>query len=334
MSDAPEDRALARLGRSLREPRTLLSLALGALLLAGAIVAATRNREALLEARRAMLNAPLWLGAVILLLPAASWLGTTGSLLCVMRRYGRVGAAEMASLLGVAALANYIPGRPGMVARIAYHKRVNDIRVRDSVRGVAWMTGAGAAALGVLMALALILARLDGASVALRTLATFAPTLAGGVIGAALRALRPADQRRLDLLAFAFAFRTLEMLTWAARYWAIFTLIGRPVAWESAMALAAVSNIAMAIPISGNGLGLREWAVGLLAPALPGALAQVKSSVGAAEWGFLAETIHRGVEVAATALIALLSAWALARVQRRRAMPTLTSQSPDPSLGR
>jgi len=304
-----------------RSPKFILSLLVAALLLAGAAVAIGRNREALHEATHAIAAAPLWIGFLALALPGLTWIGTTGSLWCLMQRVGRVGKGEMAALLGVAAVANYLPGRPGMFARIAYHKRVNDIAIGGSVRSVVWMTVLGVLALVLLLALAFTMAQWRSSAGATRVALTFlAPALAALASLALHRKIAPTGDSswQFDLLALALAFRSFEMLTWSARYWVVFTLIGKPIAWEGAVALAAVSNISMAIPIAGNGLGLREWAIGLLAPVLPGALASADGGLASAEVGLLAELIHRGVEVLVTASIGLMSAFWLAHEQRRR----------------
>ena len=62
--------------------------------------------------------------------------------------------------------------------------------------------------------------------------------------------------------------RLLELLLIAARYHAAFALIGSPIDTATATTLACVSMIASMVPFLSNGLGLREWAVGLLAPLL------------------------------------------------------------------
>ncbi len=310
---------LGKAVQTLRSPMVWLGAAAATTLLAGACFAALGNREALEQAGRALSKAPLALAALTLTLPALSWLGTTGSLWCLMRRVGCVGVGEMAALLGVAAVMNYLPGRPGMLARVAYHKRRNDIPVRASLTAVVWMTALGAGALALLAAIALALHTAHAGPWATAS-ASLAPAALTAAIGAILQASGVGAQRRVDLLAWALCFRSLEMLAWAGRYWAIFALLGAPLEWPSAIAISAVSNVAMALPVAGNGLGVREWLVGLLAPLLPGALASAGGGFNAAEQAMLVEVTHRGVEIAVALPLGIVSALWLTRRSRKAAL--------------
>ena len=56
-----------------------------------------------------------------------------------------------------------------------------------------------------------------------------------------------------------------DMLLWVGRYAAVFALIGRPVSPTEALVVAVVSQVALLIPLAGNGMGIREWTIGLLA---------------------------------------------------------------------
>jgi len=76
------------------------------------------------------------------------------------------------------------------------------------------------------------------------------------------------------------------------------------------VALAIVSQIAMLVPIAGNGLGLREWAIGLTAASLTGLDPQA---------GLAADLVNRAVEVLVAVPVGLLSA----RVVSRRLKATL-----------
>ena len=109
--------------------------------------------------------------------------------------------------------------------------------------------------------------------------AVLAPAVAAGALS-----LHPAT-RRWTLPAL---LRWADLLAWAVRYHAAFALIGAPVGWETAVGLACVSVIAMLVPFVSNGLGLREWAVGLLAPFLAGYSMQE---------GIAAELVNRAAEI-------------------------------------
>jgi len=64
--------------------------------------------------------------------------------------------------------------------------------------------------------------------------------------------------------------RTIELLAIAVQSWAAFRLSGWDIEPMTAVGVAVVSAIANLTPFIGNGLGVREWAVGLAAPLLGG----------------------------------------------------------------
>ena len=121
--------------------------------------------------------------------------------------------------------------------------------------------------------------------------------LAGATIG----------QLRVWLLAALL--RYAEVLVWGARYYAAFKLIGVPVEPHEALVLACISMIASMVPFVSNGLGLREWAVGLASPLL---------KVGQLEHGITAELVNRAAEMAVILILGLIGLAYLAA--RRRAL--------------
>jgi len=79
-----------------------------------------------------------------------------------------------------------------------------------------------------------------------------------------------------------------------------------------------VSILISLIPLVSNGLGIREWVVGLLAPVL---------TTLELSWGVTAELINRAAELIVITIVGLLgTAWLL---RHRRAIRP--SQSPDQS---
>jgi hypothetical protein len=113
-----------------------------------------------------------------------------------------------------------------------------------------------------------------------------------------------------------FLCRYADMLIWVARYWVVFRLVGAPVSIAAATAIAAVCQITLNIPIVGNGMGLREWAVGLTASHLPrglfGASGQMQMSSGLA-----ADLVNRVAELAVALPMGLLCAAYLACRNRK-----------------
>ena len=103
----------------------------------------------------------------------------------------------------------------------------------------------------------------------------------------------------------AALIRYVEVMLLAVRYQAAFALIGSPVDFSSALTIACVGLVATMIPLTGNGLGLREWAVGVAALIVtPYVL----------ELGLAADLINRIVEALVVAVLGLAAfAWLAAR---------------------
>jgi hypothetical protein len=292
--DPPETEGPAALWSPGRTGK-LVGFAAGALLLLAAIVAILVHREALEDAWASVRRPSPWLVGAILLLPALNVLAVAASMWALTRRYGRVGMKEMGALVAASWLLNYLPVRPGMIGRIAYHKIVNRIAVRDSVKVIGQSLALGAVCAGLLLAAGLV-PFLAGPAWSIPAVA-----FPGVVLGAAtlLSVARGSPRRYWHLATF---FRYVDMLLWTARYLVAFALIGRPLALPDAVLVAVASQIALLVPFVGNGLGIREWAVGLTA-ARPGAAAGVAVGVGLA-----ADLINRAAEV----LVAIplgLAAW-------------------------
>jgi hypothetical protein len=223
-----------------------------------------------------------------------------------MSRYGKVGILEMQALIATATLMNYVPLRPGLFGRVAYQKLYHDIAWTDSAKAVIHAMIVGAAIACYFMAATLAHWRF-GADLLLLALAPI-PTLAS------IAMLRP----RTAVWLWAAVIRYAEFLAIAVRYWAAFALIGAPIEARGALAFACISVIASMIPLAGNGLGLREWAVGLLAPLL---------TSYQMELGITADLINRAGEMlVAIAVGAAGAAW-LMRVRFRRTSPPTRSDS-------
>lgn len=294
--------APARFGRLLRSRRRLLGSIAGLALLAAAIWAAAAEPDAWRAIASASADWRLW--AVAFTLPALNWLVISLSFWPLLARYGRIEASETYALIGSAWLLNYLPMRPGLVGRLAYHKVVNGI----PVKAAAFVTiiGMVASGVGAVLLLAVTAALGPDADGRIWAMALALPALVLGAITVALWA-RGTDTWRL---ALTITLRYVDVLIWAARYIVSFALIGSPITADTAAALAIMSQIAMLVPIAGNGLGLREWAIGLTAASLAGF---------DPEAGLAADLVNRAVEVAVAVPVGLLSA----RVVSRRLRATL-----------
>ena len=139
------------------------------------------------------------------------------------------------------------------------------------------------------------------------------------VVGAPLPVLAAATAIRSSRIVAAAAFiRYIEVLLLAVRYRAAFALIGAPIDPAMALAIACVSLVVTMIPLSSNGLGLREWAVGLASPLVTPYVLEV---------GMTAELVNRAAEAVVIVVIGLGAfAWL---AWRRRS--TVVTRSPDPS---
>ena len=230
-------------------------LAAGLILLVAAVVTVVGQRETIANALDAVAH-PLPGRLAVLAGAVVANIILTGLVFSVlMSRYGRVGLLEMQALIAAASLLNFLPLRPGLFGRIAYHRSVNEIPAVATVKTI-------------LQAMALTIAVAAWLAVAL-ALTAFTPAPLWGLVAAPVPVLAVSLVfSRLRIGAAAALLRYLEVMVWAVRYQAAFALLGSPIPVESALAFACVSMVAMLVPLVGNGLGVREWAVGLTAPLL------------------------------------------------------------------
>jgi len=247
----------------------------GVILVAAAAATVVARREIFGTALSAIRHPDAWNVAVLLGTVLAN-VALTGLLFNVlMARHGRVGVLEMQALIAAAALANFLPLRPGLFGRAAYHKAYNDIPISGTI------------------AVSLVAMGLSVTVAAYVALASFAaghtPIQLWVMVAVPVPVLAAAASlRRSRSIVIAGLFRYVEVLLLAVRYHAAFALIGSPIDYRSALAISCVGLVATLIPLTGNGLGLREWAVGLAAPLVtPWAL----------ELGLAADLLNRAAEV-------------------------------------
>lgn len=307
------------LGRPRNPTRAIAGFVVGAALLAAAVWAAYSQEHTLLEGLRAAREARWWLVGLALGLPLVNLLVVSVGFWLLNNRHGRVRLDEMIALIASAWLFNFLPMRPGMFGRIAYHKRYNGIPLKASARVLIESLVLGAAGLAWLVVVTLTL---GAASVtfAWAWISAAALPVAAGLVAWGI--LRHGTAR---MYAGAFAMKYADMLLWAVRYWAVFAMIGRPIGPREAVAVAVVSQVALLVPLAGNGLGLREWAVGLLTAALPAWFALDDGD--AAGTGLTADLVNRAAEIAVAVPVGLLASGAVAAYARRHGR---RSAGPDP----
>lgn len=310
---------------------SLAFFVVGAVLIGAAVYALAGRRETLAEAWTAARGASPVLIIACVLSPVVNWLAATATIWILTGRYGNVKFGEMAALIGATWLLNLLPMRPGMVGRVAYHKKYNGIRVRDSVRLLFMALICTGVSLGVLLVMVVIAGRVSGQGgangwngVGAIAVLIGVPPVVLGVVAAVMR--RSARGGHAWRWPAAVGFRYVDMVTWAMRYAMVFVVIGKPVGIVGAGALTAVGQVAMLTPIQ---LGLREWTVGMAMAMLPreGADAiEVKewkgetkgeALVDAAAPGLLADGVMRAAELLVVAPVGSIAIWWLWRKRRR-----------------
>jgi hypothetical protein len=247
---------------------------------------------------------------LLLFLPLVNWAISAEAFLLLTRRFAPIPRTDMFALIGSAWLLNYLPLRPGLLGRVAFHKTVHGVRIRDSahviVRSIL-ASGLALASLGI----AAVLSRSFGPT-PLFALLALGPALVMSTWFAPRAAGSPAVRDFMGVVGL----KLMDGFAWAARYMLAFQLAGCPIGIGEALAVAVVAQAAMLIPLAGNGLGLREWAVGLLAASLPAWYA-AESSSGSVGLGLAADLICRAGELAAALPVGLVcTAWLSRRVAR------------------
>lgn len=349
-------------GRGTGGWRRAVTWVLGLLLIAAAVWAVVTQGQALeraadeVRARAASGGwgaGGLWVPvAMLLLLPVGNWLATAGQFWLVMGRYGRVGFVEMCWLIGGSWLMNYLPLKPGLVGRMAYHRVVNGVPLATGVW--AWALGLAAGVFGVVT--------FTGAAAGMAAMGWLGPTLvealpagsAGGgggggaaarpeaaalaaMLGAAAGALLVAgviagrvEARRglgttgglLLRLTLATGCKWIDLLCAAGRAWAALALVGYPVDAGTALLVAVVSQAVGLLPVP---LGVREWAVGLTVASLPVLVAGWSGGVlERAGPGLAAEMVSRAGELLVALPVGVLGVRYAARRLR----------APQPAQGR
>ncbi len=303
-----------------RVVRQVAGFAIATVLFGLACVVVWRDREAISMIRSSVAAGGAPRLAVVWVLVALNVVctGATFWFLTPLDGHGRarVGAREMFFLISGANLSNYLPLRAGMLGRMAYHRTYNAIPVRESA-GILFRSLLLSA--GAVLTLAFL-----GATVLRPDRGIVAWAQAGAVVLPLIAAFGVAVFMRhqsggrggVARTALAFAARYADMLCWAARYAIVFSAAGLDLSWSQAIAYTAIAQVSMTIPIVGNGLGLREWMIGVLGAVLP-VWAVGTVSTTTRDQRLAAELVHRGVELLAILPLGVLGAmWVARRVAR------------------
>lgn len=274
-------------------------LVVGLAFFAAAIYTAVRERDEFAKAIAALRDPPPAAVAMVLGSIAVGAVLTATLFHILMRRFGKVPFWEMQALIAATAFANYLPLKPGFFGRVAYHRLRHGIRAAHTVRTIVEAIALSGTVASMFLA-SLVFLRSIGASGEWALLAPAA-------LAVGLRV------PRLRTLTQALLVRQVELALWTLRYWAVFQLVGAPIDLETAIVLGSVSVIATLLPIVSNGLGIREWVIGLLAPMISHEPVSTSQAI-------VAELVHRVAEITIMTPLGVASIVALVRHNRRRAL--------------
>lgn len=259
---------------------------LGIVLLCAAAVYLITDPSELRDFGDKIRHAPAWAIVLVLAGPLFNWLFVSQCLWALNRRHGEIARTEMLALVGSAWLLNHLPMRPGLVGRIGYHAKVNGIRVRDAVEASVWSLVHAIIANLIGLGLALLLSP----EIGIARLALILSIPLAAILLMTVLAETKSDQ--LGLMMRALMWRYADLLVWMLRYAAAFAMLGVQITPVQIALITAVSQAAQVIPITGGGLGFREWGVGLAATMTKGTAAiDMRTAIGADVINRIAETI-------------------------------------------
>ena len=264
-------------------------------LLVAAVVAILRSAPTIEQVRAAVVHPDpikvlLCVAALLVNLIACG-----GIFHALLARFGRIGRFEMVQLIATSSVLNYLPLRPGLVGRIAHQDVVNGIPLRRSAVSVV-EAGIVCAFSIVWLAGAVAVAQWSGMHLL-------------GWIMAAMPSLgwcarRSADPTTAQRLLNSLAWRQVDLLAWGTRYWAVFGLLGvslSPLDCARAVCIGGAANL---VPFIGNGLGIREWAIGL---------AGERMALWSTDVGLAAELLNRAADIAVAVPIGIICAVPIGR---------------------
>jgi hypothetical protein len=246
---------------------------LGLAMLVAAVVAIVRERAVFEGAVEQARSASVAVLALLVLMPMVNWLLTAGVFAVLMRRQcamsgsaGRVGFSEMLALVGSAWLLNLLPLKPGLVGRIAYHKVINRIDLRDSIAAQVWSVVCTLAAVVIFVlvqagvAIAAEPDQLGSVRGWLGFITASVAPVAGLVVLASVLAARGGERGAgLAMLVLAASLRLADVLVWGARLALVFLVMGSPQPPTVLAAVVAAMMLANLLPIP---IGATEWMAG------------------------------------------------------------------------
>lgn len=252
-----------------------LGFAMAIGLLAGSIYYATSEGDfsALRDAQ------PRWVAALLAAMLLSAVLVNGLLFWLVNRPYADVDRPvklkDMHALIAASALLNYTPIKAGLLGRVAYLKKQHGVGYKASLLIHAMIAGAMLAAYLAVVAVTAWRGKLD----LIWWLALLASMPLAAAIGAALvqrmlpRRDEPADEAASAALRHPWPWTFGHLLLWiavamanvfitGARWFFVGQIMDKPLPPHDALLMSVLHNLTSALPA--NGMGAREWLIGIL----------------------------------------------------------------------
>ncbi len=300
MADESEDRTGGAGRRRLRWVGFLVGMAA----VSAAVMAASGGVP--LWERLSAIRASGWMWCVWLAAPLTSVALTAASFMVLtnarIRGAPSVGFGAMFAMIGGSWLLNFLPLSPGLFGRIAYQRACLGISVRDSM---------------IVVGESIVLSWVAALMVVPIAYAADDPVLVLFALGVLASMWHVAMRRQWGRGSVAAArsaalvVKLADQCVWTLKYAAVFRMMGyEPTLAESCL-VAAVAQSAMLVPFIGNGLGVREWMVALVASHLPEWFREGGGPMVAE--GLTADLLGRAGEIAVAIPTGLCCLWLLSQ---------------------
>jgi hypothetical protein len=240
-----------------KQVRRPLALAAGLVLLIAAVLTAAKAAD-----WSVIIQAPVWTIPAMAAALLANLVLTTALFWVITRSFDAqppVGVKRMFQLTCGSSLLNYLPLRPGLLGRAAYLKREHQLPIAQSMLILAVTMGVGAVVLGASSVAVLVGGDRHGAMMAVFVL--IALLLASPLAGPIAQRI----MRRPMVMAWTWVpLKVADMLVGGFKLWLAFRVCGVSVRFDQALAMRAAASMVDMLGLTPNGVGLREWVIGML----------------------------------------------------------------------
>lgn len=182
----------------------------------------------------------------------------------------RLSVFTMQGLTAGSALLNYTPVKAGLIGRVAYLRYFHGVGLRAAVISHTLIVIVFVAACGITFLVTLWRPQIDIGWVAAIITAFLIAVLVGAPLLGLLVPLsvqmdpemRHSRKRQAGFLGLCFLIQGLGLAATTVRWWLVFAILDRPATFTDAW-LAAVVHMVTIAGGPANGLGFREWLIGL-----------------------------------------------------------------------